>query len=322
VENAYPWTRVRATLKPSEHTAVTERMDPDSPSAGLMDAERLARYCWAAQVVGGKDVLDSGCGVGQGASILAQAGANHVTGVTASQDARTEAVRRAGDVAEFVTGTLEELPFAPASFDIAVCFDDAIDRSEQRAELLDELHRVLREDGSLLVASASPDELERELASRFATVVLHRQHTRLASAILTGDGPGDHAAMLAVRSIAPLDAAQAPMALAVAGKREAVAPADVVALADPFEARSWEERVERARYETDQALRQVEQARARERPLVAGRLIDAEQALARSLAAQEQERPPGEQVSGRKASILVLGRSALRSAAKMLFARR
>jgi len=291
-----------------------------------MDAERLARYWWAAQAVGGKDVLDTGCGVGQGARILADAGAKTVTGVTVSQDAQAEAVRRAGDIAEFVTGTLEALPFAPASFDIAVCFD-ALDRSEQRAELLDELHRVLREGGSLLLASASPDGLERELASRFATVALHRQHPRLASAIVA-DGLPDGEATLTVCSLAPQDSGQTPVALAVAGKREAPALADIVALGDPFEARTWEDRVERARRQTDQALRQVEQARERERhlsaerDLIARRLIDAEQALARSLAAQEQELHVGEQTAGGEGAILALGRTALRSAAKILFARR
>jgi len=306
--------------------AAAERFDPDSPFAGVIEAEGVARYCWAAQAVRGKEVLDAGCGVGQGARILADAGAKRVTGVTLSQDAQSEAVRRAGDVAGFVFGRLDALPFAPASFDIAVYFD-AIDRSEPRSELLDELHRVLREDGSLLLASASPDGLERELASRFATVALHRQHQRLASAIVA-DGLSDGEATLRIRSIDPLDSGQASVALAVAGKGKAPALADLVALADPFEACTWEDRVELARRETDEALLQVEQARERERhlsaerDLIARRLIDAEQTLARSLATEEQEHPPGEQSPGREAAILALGRTVLRSAAKTLFARR
>jgi len=309
--------------------AAAERFDPGSPFVSLMEAEGMVRYCWAAQAVRGKEVLDAGCGVGHGARILADAGAKRVTGVTDSQDAHSEAVRRAGDVAEFITGELEALPFAPSSFDIAVCFD-AIDRSEQRSELLDELHRILREDGSLLLASANPDGLERELASRFAAVALHRQHSRLASAILAGDGRADHEATLAVRSIAPLDSGQATMTLVVAGKREMPALADVVALADPFEARSWEDRLERARRETDEALRRVEEARGRERhvsaerDLLSRRLIDAEQARARSLTAQEQDGRPGDETSVRDPAILALGRSAslrtnaLRNAAKTL----
>ncbi len=114
-------------LESIQQSAASERFDPDSPSVGLMDAERLARYWWASQAVGGKEVLDAGCGVGEGARILADAGAKHVTGVTFSQDAQSAALRGAGDVAEFVTGKLEALPIAPASFDIAVCFE-AIDR--------------------------------------------------------------------------------------------------------------------------------------------------------------------------------------------------
>jgi len=313
---------------------MSERFDPDSPSVGLMDAERLARYWWATRAVSGKEVLDAGCGVGQGARILADAGAKGVTGLTVSQDARAEAVRRAGDVAGFVAGRLTALPFAPASFDVAVCFD-VIDRPEPRSELLDELHRVLREDGILLLAWPSPEGLERELASRFATVALHRQHTRLASAIFAGDGLADGEATLAVRTVAgpPLDDGQAPVTLATAGKREAPALADLVALADPFEARSWEDRVERARRETDEALLRVEQARERERhvsaerDLIARRLIEVEQARARSLAAQEQEVSRGAESSGRAAAVLALGTTsrrmnALRSAAKTLLALR
>jgi ubiquinone/menaquinone biosynthesis C-methylase UbiE len=315
-------------LGPIEQPAASERFDPDSPSTGLIDAARVARYWWAAQAVSGKEVLDAGCGVGQGARILAEAGAKRVTGLADSQDAQSEAVRRAGDVAAFVAGNLAALPFAPASFDIAVCFD-AIDPSDRRSELLDELHRVLREDGSLLLASSSPERLERELASRFATVALYSQHARLASAIFAGDSPPDGEATLAVRAISSLAPAQAPVTLAVAGKREAPALADLVALADPFEARSWEDRVERARRETDETLLRVEQARERERhvsaerDLVARRLIEVEQARARSLAAQEQEVSRGAESSGRAAAVLALATTsrrmnALRSAAKTL----
>ncbi|MDQ2761077.1 MAG: class I SAM-dependent methyltransferase [Actinomycetota bacterium] len=312
-----------------EQAAAFEWFDPDSPSAGLMDAERLARYWWAAQAVSGKEVLDVSGGAGRGARILADAGARRVTGVVVSRDAQAEAVRRAGDVADFVTGELDALPFAPASFDIAVCFD-GIDGSEQRSELLDELHRVLREDGSLFLTSPSPDGLERELATRFATVALHRQHTRLACAIVAGDGLPEGEATLAVRPIPPLDPGQAPVTLVVAGKREAPALADLLALCDPFEARSWEDRVQRARRETDGALRGVEAARAgerhlaAERDLISRRLIEVEQALARSLSMGGQEGPPGDESSGWEAAILALARTAsrrmnaLRSAAKTL----
>ncbi|MGI8430035.1 MAG: class I SAM-dependent methyltransferase [Solirubrobacteraceae bacterium] len=105
-------------MGPVEQAAAFEWFDPDSLSVGLMDAERLARYWWAAQAAGGQEVLDAGCGAGQGARILADAGARRVTGVVVSQNAQAEAVRRAGDVADFVTGKFEALPFAPASFDI------------------------------------------------------------------------------------------------------------------------------------------------------------------------------------------------------------
>ena len=271
-----------------------------SVSGRVLQSEQLARYRWAAQAASGKEVLDAGCEAGLGTRILAEAGAERVTGVEPLEETIAEALRRAGDVAQLVAGDLGALPFAPSSFDVAVCFD-VVEHVEQEAQLLDELHRVLREDGMLLISfpgrPGSPGGLERELASRFSAVALHRQHSGLASAIVAEDLTEAGTAPSARLTASP-DAGPAPITLAVAGRRETPNLEDLVVLAEAFEIQWWEDEVTRARREADEALRRVEEARGREehaaseRQLIARSLIEAEQltaeAQARSLLLQEE----------------------------------
>lgn len=298
-----------------------------SVSGRVLQSEELARYRWAARAAGGKDVLDAGCGAGLGTRILAGAGAERVTGVEPLEETVAEALRQAGDVAQLVAGDLEALPFAPSSFDVAVCFD-VVERVEQVAQLLDELHRVLREDGILLISlparPGSPEDLESELRSRFSAVALHRQRSGLASAIVSEDLTETGAAPSARLTASP-DAGPAPITLAVAGRRETPDLEDLVVLAEAFEAQRWEDEVTRARREADEALRRVEEARGREEhaaaegQLIARRLIEAEQltaqAQARALSLQEEIDRRGEQTFTREAAIAALRRAASRRAA-------
>lgn len=295
-----------------------ERLQVGSVSGRVLQSEQLARYRWAAQATSGKEVLDAGCGAGLGTRILAEAGAERVTGVEPLEETVAEALRQAGDVAQLVAGDLAALPFAPSSFDVAVCFD-VVERVEQVGQLLDELHRVLREDGILLISLPGPPGsrggLERELRSRFPEVVLHRQHSGLASAILSEDLTETGAAPSARLTASP-DAAPAPITLAVAGRRETPDLEDLVVLAEAFEVQRWEGEVTRARREADVALRRVEEARGREehaaseRQLIAQRLIEAEQltgqAQARALSLQEEIGRQREQRVSREAVVAAL----------------
>lgn len=288
-------------MAPIEHRDNHDGSGTDSQLHGLLQAQSMARYWWAAQAVNGKEVLDAGCGVGVGARILADAGAARVTGVESSEELALEATRHAGDVAEFTSGDIEALPFPPSSFDVGVWFE-TIEKTEESQRVIGELHRVLRDEGILLASSPS-HELERQLAESFPTVAVHHQHARIASAIVSSAPTRpDHAKNPSLHLTTPWETSRESFTLALAAKREAPELRDMVLLAGPFDVGWWRSNVQEAQAETDRALRRVEEARARERHLaaernlLAWRLMDAEQAAARRQAlsyAREEDRGRG-----------------------------
>ncbi|HEV3212019.1 MAG TPA: class I SAM-dependent methyltransferase [Acidimicrobiales bacterium] len=175
-----------------------ERFVPEAMGGQLIEAEHHARYRHAAQLVGGRWVLDAGCGVGWGSALLAAAGAASVTGLDIDPDALSNARART-DAAVFVRGDLADLPFADASFDVVVCYE-AIEHVAQPLLALDELRRVLTPAGVLTISSPNPDvypagnpfhvheftpdELRRELSHRFPNIAAFQQHTMLASVVV------------------------------------------------------------------------------------------------------------------------------------------
>jgi SAM-dependent methyltransferase len=91
-------------------------------------------------------ILDAGCGSGRNMVDLARHG--EVTGVELSQTSAELA--RARGVGEVVEGSVLQMPFAAASFDLAVCLD-VIEHLEDDRSALRELRRVLAPGGALLV---------------------------------------------------------------------------------------------------------------------------------------------------------------------------
>lgn len=91
-------------------------------------------------------ILDAGCGSGRNMVDLARWGT--VTGVELSEAAAEAA--RGRHVGEVVEGSVLEMPFAPASFDLVVCLDVIEHLQDDRAALR-ELRRVLAPGGALLV---------------------------------------------------------------------------------------------------------------------------------------------------------------------------
>ncbi len=179
-------------------TGPVERFVPEDAQGTPLEAEHEARYRWATEIVGDREVLDAGCGMGYGTAALAGAGAKRAVGVDMSQGAILDARERFGGVGEFVAGDLHELPFEDDSFDVVVCFEAVVHvRDPERA--LDELRRVLRPEGVLLLSVPNaavyppgdpfhlheylPDELEETLVRRFANVRLYRQQSHFASLV-------------------------------------------------------------------------------------------------------------------------------------------
>jgi ubiquinone/menaquinone biosynthesis C-methylase UbiE len=107
-----------------------------------------------ADTTHGKRVLDVGCGPTPVATMAFAANGNQVVGVeiapALAARARDEAA--AFPTARFAVGDAERLPFADASFDLATC-DDTIEHVVDPQAALDELARVVKPGGRLLLIS-------------------------------------------------------------------------------------------------------------------------------------------------------------------------
>ncbi len=126
--------------------------DYDSPQISY---EHWHRYCYAAQWVAGKKVLDIACGAGYGSALLAQTAAE-VMGVDISPEAVTHA-RAAYPLAnlQFVVGQASAIPDSGQElFDVVVSFEtiEHVDQSTQQA-FLKEIKRVLKPEGMLIIST-------------------------------------------------------------------------------------------------------------------------------------------------------------------------
>jgi SAM-dependent methyltransferase len=91
-------------------------------------------------------ILDAGCGSGRNMVELARRGS--VTGVEVSDMSVCRA--RARDAGEVIAGSVLQMPFESASFDLVVCLD-VIEHLEDDLAALRELRRVIKPGGALLV---------------------------------------------------------------------------------------------------------------------------------------------------------------------------
>jgi arsenite methyltransferase len=124
-----------------------------------------------AALAPGERVLDVGCGGGLDALVAAeQVGpGGEVVGV----DMTPEMIERANEAAAMVPRTpvrflltdAEDMPFAPDSFDVALS-NGCLNLSPHKAELLAEVHRVLRPGGRLALCDAvlKPDKAAEVIA--------------------------------------------------------------------------------------------------------------------------------------------------------------
>jgi 2-polyprenyl-3-methyl-5-hydroxy-6-metoxy-1,4-benzoquinol methylase len=129
-----------------------ERLVPKTDTGSHVIREHVARYNFAAQYVGGKNVLDVACGSGYGAAILKKAGALAVTGVDISEEAVAFArLHHAADGLEFVVGDAERLSQS-GPFDVVVSFE-TIEHIQHPKAFLAESSRLLAPGGVLIVST-------------------------------------------------------------------------------------------------------------------------------------------------------------------------
>jgi ubiquinone/menaquinone biosynthesis C-methylase UbiE len=155
-------------------TFTGERFLPDQ--AGEMWAEHWHRYHYVQRFVAGKRVLDVACGEGYGSALMAR-GASSVVGVDISADAVRHATAAYSDVnnLRYVEARCTKIPFADASFDVAVSFE-TIEHISEHDEFLDEIKRVLTPQGLLIISSPNKAEYSdaRNFANEFHVKELYR----------------------------------------------------------------------------------------------------------------------------------------------------
>jgi SAM-dependent methyltransferase len=144
---------LRAAGKDLDHLTPDDLAPVDEFHSGQRNA--TVRLAQLAQIRGGEDVLDIGCGIGGPSRFLAQTFGCRVTGLDLTAEfievARMLA-RRTGyfDKVIYRQGHALDLPFADASFDLVWCQNAAMNIAD-RDRLYAQMHRVLRPAGRLAI---------------------------------------------------------------------------------------------------------------------------------------------------------------------------
>jgi ubiquinone/menaquinone biosynthesis C-methylase UbiE/uncharacterized coiled-coil protein SlyX len=130
-----------------------ERFVPEAH--GNIELEHLHRYLQACEISSEKVVLDIASGEGYGSAMLANY-ADKVMGVDISAEAVKHARRRyKKNNLEYMVGSCADIPLPDASVDLVVSFE-TIEHHDQHIKMMQEIKRVLRPTGSLLISS--PDK--------------------------------------------------------------------------------------------------------------------------------------------------------------------
>lgn len=139
----------------------------DWDAAVTRQGDALDALISEARGPGRHDVLDCACGIGTQALGLAARG-HRVTGSDLSPVAAARAQREArarGLRFTAYAADMRALPFADRSFDVVVCADNSLPHLLTSVDVraaLDEMRRVLRPGGLLLLSTRPYDQLRRE----------------------------------------------------------------------------------------------------------------------------------------------------------------
>lgn len=118
--------------------------------------DHLHRYSLAFDLVKNKDVLDIASGEGYGSFLLALH-AKSIVGVDISEETVQHAIDKYNkNNLQFKVGSADSIPLDDNSIDIVTSFE-TIEHHDKHNEMMQEIKRVLKSDGILLISS--PDKL-------------------------------------------------------------------------------------------------------------------------------------------------------------------
>ncbi len=135
------------------YLAVTEA--PGNGATGEQIAMLYTRYHLAAGLAKGGDVLEVACGPGMGLGYLA-AKAKRVTGGDYDEQLLKMGRAHYGERVPLIRLDAHTLPFERATFDLVILFE-AVYYLREVERFLDEVRRVLRKGGALLICSANKE---------------------------------------------------------------------------------------------------------------------------------------------------------------------
>lgn len=137
----------------NDYLSVTELAGDD---VSVEQIDRMCqRYYWAGTYCQGKDVLELGCGTGQGAGYLAGLAGGFLAG---DYSEKILGIARAhyGERIKFQQLDAQQVPFKDGSFEVVVLFE-AIYYLPSAERFVAECRRVLRPGGKVLIATANKD---------------------------------------------------------------------------------------------------------------------------------------------------------------------
>ncbi|MBZ0091091.1 MAG: class I SAM-dependent methyltransferase [Sulfuricellaceae bacterium] len=132
---------------------IPERLFPEQPEWRLYGHQHVQRYRFALERLKNSRVLDAACGCGYGSFILANNGANRVTGVDIDPESISYSNRiYKMDGISFVVGNALTLPSESGQMDAVVSYE-TIEHLGRPIEFLTEINRVLRPGGTLILSA-------------------------------------------------------------------------------------------------------------------------------------------------------------------------
>jgi SAM-dependent methyltransferase len=120
---------------------------------GVMKYEHFHRYALCLPFVEGKTVLDIASGEGYGSAYLATR-AKSVIGVDVDKVTVAHSRQKYDSVSNlrFSTGSADSMPIETSSIDVVTSFE-TIEHHDRHKEMFEEIKRVLRPDGLLIISS-------------------------------------------------------------------------------------------------------------------------------------------------------------------------